>query len=257
MSIDVPECRRLERIEVEHRPVRLIGRVDARVPRMQVDDARVGDPRERRHLVDHDVRLGLLTVIRPRLDPCRGMRRFVLAPERLSVDAVGEHLHRQRTIAQVRQHVRRHPDVVLDHVALGDAVGGPQHLVEIRERKSAAGDFPMRIALQRSQRGQSLAALSLRVLSRWGALATLSPRHPEVATSGAGVVTCALRSSGGWPQPPPLEAGAFRPAPVFRNDFSDACLRGVGRGGGCGRRGGGGCRRASSRRSGLRRPARV
>ena len=150
---------------------------------MQIDDSRIRNPCERRDLVDDDVRLGLLAVIRPRLDPRWRMRRFVLAPERLSVDAVGEDLHRKGTVPQVRQHVRRHPDVVLDHVPLGDAVRGPKHFVKIGKRESAAGYLPSCVAVERSQGVQRRTLV--RVLSPRGPLVPRGHASPRCATRTA------------------------------------------------------------------------
>ena len=228
---------------------------------MQVDDTGVRDPRERCHLVDDDVRLALLAVIRPGLDPRRSMRRFVLAPEGLSVDAVGEHLHREWTVAQVRQHVRRHPHVVLDHVALGDAVRGPQDLIEIRERKSAAGDLPVRVAVQRSQRVPAPHV-------RPGPVALGAQTLLDAVGCGGTLAAPRLGGGGVWPawcrQVQRLVSAACLLFVRFggqcscrQRDFPRSSLRDAGRGGGCGRRGGGGCRRGSSRRSGLRRRARA
>ena len=116
------------------------------------------------------------------LDPRGSVRRFVLAPERLSIDAVGKDLHRKRAVSKVRQHVRRHADVVLDHVALGDAVGGPQHLVQVGERESAAGYLPSCVAVERSQLGERLRRMILRVLSPRGPLVPRGDASPRCTT---------------------------------------------------------------------------
>ena len=78
------------------------------------------------------------------------VRRLLLV-ERLAVDAVREALHHQRPLGDDRQQPRRHARVEAEQVALGVAVGRPEHLAQV-------GD------LERLAAGQRDDAVLLRVL---------------------------------------------------------------------------------------------
>ena len=56
----------------------------------------------------------------------------VLLEERLALDPVGEPLHRQWPLPEVGQHHRGDAHVVVDELTLGEAIGGKEHLLEIR-----------------------------------------------------------------------------------------------------------------------------
>ena len=75
-----------------------------------------------------------------RLDERRPLLLPVLLEEALAADAVGHADHRQRTIGEMRQHVRRDLREVAQQIALGERrllqrrIGGPVDAIEMRER---------------------------------------------------------------------------------------------------------------------------
>ena len=70
-------------------------------------------------------------------DPLRHVRRRVLLEERLAEGAVGIAAHRERPVAQMRHEHGRDCAVVVEQVALRDALVRPEDLVEIRELDAA------------------------------------------------------------------------------------------------------------------------
>src|SRR5207244_11660933 len=76
------------RIEVDHRVVGLLGGVDARETRMDLDRGVVGHPHQRRHVVGKYVVVLRLPRIGPALDPARRELRLALLVEVRAVDAV-------------------------------------------------------------------------------------------------------------------------------------------------------------------------
>ena len=72
-------------------------------------------------------------VERHRVEPLGPMAGAALLEEPLAVDAVGQAHHGDRPVAQVGQHGRGDPGVVVDHLAFGEAGGRVQHLVEVGE----------------------------------------------------------------------------------------------------------------------------
>ena len=68
------------------------------------------------------------------------MRGAVLLVEKLSFDAIRVALHRQRPVFQMRQKHGRDLDVVVDQLALGEAVLRIKDLVEIGNREGSAFD---------------------------------------------------------------------------------------------------------------------
>ena len=155
---DVVEAGRFEGVQIVDRPVRLVGGVDPGMPGVEVDDAGVGQPAEGGRLPDHDPPLAPgLTLEEPGVDPVRSVAGLVLAPEGVAGHAVGEDLGRERPIAEVRQQVGRHPDVVVDHPALGDDGLGPDRLVEIGEMQPPRPDLPPVVG---AEAGEGLERLS-------------------------------------------------------------------------------------------------
>ncbi len=135
-DLDHVRERRALGVEIEDAPVRPLERGDAARPHVQRYRAHVRDIDERLDVVEHevaDLALGLLAPHRLEPEPLRRVDRRVFLEERLAVDAVGKAREHDRAVAQVRQQPVRDAAVVLDHVALGVAVGGPEHLVEVRE----------------------------------------------------------------------------------------------------------------------------
>jgi hypothetical protein len=141
---DVLEGRSLRRVEIEHDPVGTVGLVDARRPRVQVDAAHVRHPHEREVVVHDRVVDDLLLALtgRRRLcracDPVRHVRRRLLLEKALPLPAVGIALHREWSILEVRNERLGDVSVVGNQVALRDALGGPERLVEIREPERPA-----------------------------------------------------------------------------------------------------------------------
>ena len=132
-----------------------------RGPRVQLDRAVVGRPREGAGTVEHEVVLGLVGVgvlVVPAWDPLRARGRRLLLPEALRAGAVGVAVQVDGAVVQVRQHHRRHDGVVADEVPLGQrppAAGRrEQHLVEVRQLHDVPTDRPLTLAPEGVERGQ-------------------------------------------------------------------------------------------------------
>ena len=133
---DVRERRAL-RVEVEDAPVGALGRRDAARPDVQRDRAEVGHVEEGLDVVADEVVDLALRVLAPdalEADPVGREVRGVLLEERLSGDAVGVAGHHERPVLQVGKEPRRDRAVVVDEVALGVALVGPEDLCEVGER---------------------------------------------------------------------------------------------------------------------------
>src|SRR5581483_9479280 len=86
--------------------------------------------------------------------PFRRVARHLLLPNPARhVDPVGEALHRQRVVAQIRQDDRRHGAVVRDQIAFGVAVGRKQNFALVRQRDASLADDD---AAARGARARSL-----------------------------------------------------------------------------------------------------
>ena len=59
-----------------------------------------------------------------------------------TVDAVGEALHGQGPVAEVGHHDRGHPQVVVEHLSLGEPASGIEDLLEIGDRTARAHRRP-------------------------------------------------------------------------------------------------------------------
>ena len=68
------------------------------------------------------------------------MTRAILFVEELAFDAIGIAFHSQRPVFQMRQKDGRDLDVVMNHLAFGEAGLRLKHLVEIRDREGATLD---------------------------------------------------------------------------------------------------------------------
>jgi hypothetical protein len=132
----------LARIEIDQQVVRTLDVVDPAMPGVQVDTTEVGDPGEPGGVVDD----GKVDPVPAGENDVNGLEpvgmgiRDALLVEEESVHAVGvaEHLH--RPLANVRQHLLGHVEVVLDEVALREAGLREEHLVEVRESNLATAD---------------------------------------------------------------------------------------------------------------------
>ena len=129
------------RVEVEQHVRRLVGRVGAALPGVQLDAAEVDQPQERHRVVHDHVAAGLLPGLAAsrQIDPPHPLRGVVdrVLEEELPLDSVGVALEDHRAAGEVRHEHRRHAQVVVEQVPLGDPLAGPVGLVEVRERDGA------------------------------------------------------------------------------------------------------------------------
>ena len=101
---------------------------------MELERGELGHPDQGRALVAQavvDVALVAPAPHRGGLDPVRPVRRAALLEEGACLDAVRIALQGQRPVAEVGEDRVGDPRVVVDHLALGEAALGPQHLVEV------------------------------------------------------------------------------------------------------------------------------
>ncbi len=137
--------RRRTRIEVERQrggPRDVLGQ---RQRGVQLQVGEVGEPDERGQVArQREVDRALAGHDRHGLHPVGPVRRGLLLVEELLVHAVRVALQRQRAVAQMRQQHRRDARVVVDHLALGEAHGGVEHLVQVREPEASAPRPPPR-----------------------------------------------------------------------------------------------------------------
>ena len=75
------------------------------------------------------------------VQPVGSMARAALLEEALALDAVGQAHHREWAAVQVGEQHRGDPGVVVDDLAFGEARGGVQHLLQVRESEPAAADL--------------------------------------------------------------------------------------------------------------------
>ena len=146
-------------IDVDERVGGPIGRVDRARPRVQLHRGLLGKPRERRRRIDDGVLLRplLAMVVRPALDPRRGVAREVLLPEALLLDPVGEALHGEPVVVEIRHEGRGDLDVVAEQVALRHRrlalARREQDLLEVRDPDLVAVDDPDPLLLDRLEGG--------------------------------------------------------------------------------------------------------
>ena len=67
------------------------------------------------------------------LDPIRRERGGVFFVKLLPIDSIGESLHRDRTVFQIRQNMAANTAVIVDDLALGKANLAIHDLIEIRD----------------------------------------------------------------------------------------------------------------------------
>ncbi len=130
-------------IQVEHQPVGLVRAVGQGEPAVEGDHPLVGQVGEiglggAEHMLHGAAFAGTLQGHAPQ--PVREMLGALLLEEALRADAVGEALQGQGPVAQVGQHEFRHGPVVVDDLALGDAVFREQDLVQVLELQAAVAD---------------------------------------------------------------------------------------------------------------------
>src|SRR5262249_8759328 len=119
--------------------------------------------------------------------PRRPVTRAALLEEARRVDAVGVAAERQRPAFEVRQHDRRDARVVVDDLALGEAVVRVEDLVEVGEAERPRTD------LDDGAAGRAHEALRARPLALAGRASTTSATSlPSPAGPAAG---CRLRAS--------------------------------------------------------------
>ena len=115
-------------VEIEEDEVGAVGLVDARVPRVHVDavvldhEEHCFDGVHEREVDEARAAFARVRTELARRDPWGQVLRRLLLEERFPVDAVRIALHRERSIAEMRDERRRNRAVVLEHVALGDPV---------------------------------------------------------------------------------------------------------------------------------------
>src|SRR5207302_729815 len=68
------------------------------------------------------------------------MRRTIFFVKEFCIHSVGITLHRQRSIAKMRQKDWRDPNVVIDHLAFGESDFRVKNLVQVRNRKPFSFD---------------------------------------------------------------------------------------------------------------------
>ena len=136
------EPRGRPRVEVERehgRRVRILGEGKGG---MQLEVGEVGQPHQGREVVaEHELDRAVAGADRLRPHPLRRVRGLLLLVEVALLHAVGVALQRERATAQVRQQRRRHARVVVDDLALGEAGGRVEHLVEVGQAQLAPVDL--------------------------------------------------------------------------------------------------------------------
>ena len=157
---------------------------------MQLEGTEVGQPRQRRRRVRHDVLLGLAGIgprIAPPPDPVRGVRRHGLVPEALALDAVRVAVHVHRPAGEVGQHRRRHRRVVPDQVALGQwrlaTAPGEEDLVQVGQPQLDPAELP-RPAPAELVEGRQLVLGRTRPVGRAGPARRRRVTHLVVGAAG-------------------------------------------------------------------------
>src|SRR6266545_8337554 len=85
------------------------------------------------------------------LHPLRAMNGAIFLIEKLTFHAIWIALHCERAVLQVRQKHRRDPDVVIDHLRLGETRLRVKHLVQVRYLKLPIVDDEFRLPGHRSK----------------------------------------------------------------------------------------------------------
>ncbi len=111
---------------------------------MQLDRREVCDPHQRGEIVGEKIVNGSFVTLAPHgrgLHPVRAMHGGVFFEEEFLLHAPGIALHGERPSGEMRHQIRRNADVVIDDLSLGEAGGGIEDLVKVRETELAALDF--------------------------------------------------------------------------------------------------------------------
>src|SRR6267142_5218468 len=112
--------------------------------RMQLQRRQICNPDQRGQIVGENVIHGALVALAPDgcgLHPIGTMLGRALLKKILVIHAFGIALHGQRTSGEMWQQDRCDADVVVDYLALGEAGGGIEDFVEVRELELAAFNF--------------------------------------------------------------------------------------------------------------------
>src|SRR5262252_5066653 len=110
---------------------------------MQLDRSQLRDPHQRGQVLDHAVVHVPVVAVAPDpggIEPRRAVLGAVLLVEHLALDAVRVALEGEGAIAEVGQQRRCDSRVVLDHLALGEADPGVEHLVQVGQPEGAFAD---------------------------------------------------------------------------------------------------------------------
>lgn len=127
-------------VEIEDAPVGMRQTRSTRRPKVQRDRPEVGEVQQALLVLANEVPdffLGALTPDGLGAKPLRGPLRRILLIEVLALDPVGVARQHDGPVGQVGQQPRRDAAVVLDQVALGVALLGPEHLVEVGQADAA------------------------------------------------------------------------------------------------------------------------
>ncbi len=137
-------------VEVEKHEIGPVRLIDPGIPGIHVDAVHLHHPQQRQLVVDErEVDEPGLAVAgnRPepaRLDPRRHSLRRLFLEERRAGDSFAPALHRERPVPEVRDEHRRDLCVVVEEVALRNALVGPEHTIRAGETDDAlpASDLP-------------------------------------------------------------------------------------------------------------------
>ena len=125
---------RRARVEVERERGRALNVLRERQRRVELEVREVGEPDERGQVVrEREVDRPPAGGHRHGLYPVGPVGGRLLLVEVLLVDPVRVALEGERVVPEVRQQHRRDARVVVDHLALGEADLGIEHLVEVRK----------------------------------------------------------------------------------------------------------------------------
>jgi hypothetical protein len=125
------------RIEVEHHQIRALGLVGVRAPGVDLERAELRERDQAGHVVDRHVLGGVALRLFDREAADRLWRagEHVLLEEAGLAAPLGAAHQRERPVGDVRQHPVGDHREVRDELALGEALLGEQHLVEVGQRE--------------------------------------------------------------------------------------------------------------------------
>jgi hypothetical protein len=114
---------------------------------VQFDVRKIRRPDERGQIVDQTI-IDLIACSRgdrSRLHPVGTMTGTTLFVKERGIHPIRISFEDQRTIVQMRQKIRRDPDVIIDDLPLGETNRRIEHFVEIGDFKRATSDFQFRL----------------------------------------------------------------------------------------------------------------